>query len=172
LADASCWMIALAMKEICFFTQGLKNMKVMPGAEEMARFLDSHGVPRGLITRNVKESVAHFHTSVFPHKPFNPALARCFTPPKPSPASLLHICSHWGIEPHEVVMVGDSPADDIACGNAAGATTILIDYERRYDTAALPAPHQPMHHVHSMHEVRDVLQQQCRLSPPVAVESV
>lgn len=134
----------------------------------MAEFLDVNGVPRGLITRNVMESVAHFHASVFPHHPFNPALARCFTPPKPSPASLLHICTQWDISPHEVVMVGDSPPDDIACGNAAGAVTILIDYERRYDAAALPASQQPTHHVFSMLEVRDVLQQQCTLSPPAA----
>lgn len=146
--------------------QGLKDMKVMPGAADMAQFLDINNVPRGLITRNVKESVAHFHESVFPIKePFQPALARCFTPPKPSPASLLHICGAWGIAPHEVAMVGDSPADDIVCGNAAGAVTILIDFERRYDTAALPATQQPTHHVFSMHEVRDVLQQQCTLHP-------
>lgn len=144
----------------------------MPGAADIAQFLDGNGVPRGLITRNVKESVAHFHSSVFPHKAFQPALARCFTPPKPSPASLLHICSQWGIAPQEVVMIGDSPADDIACGNAAGAVTILIDYERKYDTAALPAAHQPTHHVYSMQEVREVLQQQCTLSSPVVGDSV
>jgi phosphoglycolate phosphatase-like HAD superfamily hydrolase len=63
-------------------------------------------------------------------------------------------------------MVGDSPADDMACGNAAGALTILIDYQRKYDAAALPAQHQPRHHVHSMREVIEVLQTQCRLETP------
>ena len=65
-------------------------------------------------------------------------------------------------------MVGDSPADDIACGNAAGAVTILIDYERRYEVAALPAAHQPTHHVYSMPEVINVLAQKCTLEPPAA----
>ena len=92
-------------------------MKLMPGTQEIAEALDALGVPRGLITRNVQSSVAHFHATVFSPPPFNPALARCFTPYKPAPDSLQHICSTWGIEPAHVVMIGDSAKDDIVCGN-------------------------------------------------------
>ena len=97
--------------------QSLAKMKLMPGTQEIAEALDALGVPRGLITRNVQSSVAHFHATVFSPPPFNPALARCFTPYKPAPDSLLHICSTWGIEPAHVVMIGDSAKDDIVCGN-------------------------------------------------------
>jgi phosphoglycolate phosphatase-like HAD superfamily hydrolase len=146
--------------------QALQDMKVMPGTEEVAELLDTLGVPRGVVTRNVLESVDHFHAHVFHRSPFAPALARCFQPAKPSPAALLHICSQWGIPAHEAVMVGDSPKDDIVAGNRAGATTILIDTARQYDLAALPADQQPSFHVFSMEEVRDVLRTRLSLSAP------
>jgi histidinol phosphatase-like enzyme len=53
-------------------------------------------------------------------------------PYKPSPIALQHICESWGIQPSEVIMVGDSAKDDIVCGNCAGAVTVLLDSEGRY----------------------------------------
>ncbi|KAL0366813.1 UNVERIFIED_CONTAM: Haloacid dehalogenase-like hydrolase domain-containing protein [Sesamum radiatum] len=47
---------------------------------------------------------------------FSPALSREFRPYKPDPAPLLHICSNWGVQPGEVMMIGDSLKDDVACG--------------------------------------------------------
>lgn len=135
----------------------------MPGTDKVTELLDSKGIPRGLITRNVLDSVHHLHQKFFSHKPFDPALARCFTPFKPSPAGLLHICERWGIDPSESVMVGDSAKDDIVSGNAAGAMTILIDVERKYDLAKLPADQQPDFHVFSMSEVLQILQERCQL---------
>lgn len=135
----------------------------MPGADAVTELLDSKAIPRGLVTRNVLDSVHHLHSKFFSHKPFDPALARCFTPVKPSPAALLHICERWGIPPNEAVMVGDSAKDDIVSGNAAGAVTILIDVERKYDLAKLPADQQPDFHVFSMAEVLEILRGRCQL---------
>lgn len=45
---------------------------------------------------------------------YNPALSREFRPYKPDPAPLLHICSTWGIHPNEIMMIGDSPRDDVS----------------------------------------------------------
>ena len=43
----------------------------MPGAAELCGWLDSRGVPRGLLTRNVRASVEHFHANhLVPHAPF------------------------------------------------------------------------------------------------------
>jgi len=59
--------------------------------------------------------------------PFDPALSRDFKPPKPSPAAI-HACAEaWGVDARELVMVGDSLADDVVAGNRAGAHTILLD---------------------------------------------
>lgn len=44
---------------------------------------------------------------------FSPALSREFRPYKPDPAPLLHICSTWEVQPHEVMMIGDSLKDDV-----------------------------------------------------------
>lgn len=151
------------------WVQSLKNMQVMPGAADVAQHLDRLSIPRGLITRNVLTSVDHFHKTAFPEPPFHPALARCFTPYKPAPDALLHICKTWGIDPKHAVMVGDSAKDDIVCGNRAGATTILIDVERTYEGKTLPAEHTPTFHVFSMDELLRVLQHECELAPRVAV---
>jgi phosphoglycolate phosphatase-like HAD superfamily hydrolase len=138
-------------------------MKLMPGAADVARLLDSLGIPRGLITRNVLSSVSHFHSTTFQERPFAPALARCFKPYKPAPDGLLHICKSWGIDPQRVVMVGDSPKDDIVCGNRAGAVTVLFDSEHQHLLEDLPTEQQPTFHVSSMHEMMDMLLNRCQL---------
>lgn len=51
---------------------------------------------------------------------FLQSLTREFTPPKPDPAPLLHICRDWGVHPKNVVMVGDH-LHDIQCGKSAGS---------------------------------------------------
>lgn len=49
-----------------------------------------------------------------PQITFSPALSREFHPYKPDPAPLSHICSAWGVQPNEVIMVGDSLKDDVS----------------------------------------------------------
>jgi hypothetical protein len=82
----------------------------MPGLHDLCELLDSTGVPRGLITRNVKSSIEYFHANHFSARArFEPAISReCAFPYKPSPAALLHICEQWGVPPGECLMVGDS----------------------------------------------------------------
>ncbi|KAL6503535.1 hypothetical protein OROGR_025458 [Orobanche gracilis] len=94
-----------------FEKQGLDRLQIMPG--------------RGLITRNVKDAVDLFHRRF--GMIFSPALSRDFRPYKPDPAPLLHICSIWDVQPNEVMMIGDSLKDDVACGKRAGAFTCLLD---------------------------------------------
>jgi hypothetical protein len=49
----------------------------MPGTLDLARCLDAAGVPRGLITRNVRRSVDHFHATCCQGlAPFSPAITR------------------------------------------------------------------------------------------------
>jgi phosphoglycolate phosphatase-like HAD superfamily hydrolase len=150
-------------------TQALKDMKVMPGVAELATLLDSVGVPRALVTRNVLKSVHHFHSEVFQERaPFSPALARCFRPYKPYPDSILHVCETWNISPENCVMIGDSAKDDIVCGKRAGSHTILIDVLKSVDRERLPDEQQPSFHVHSMHDVAQVLQNHFTHKAPTA----
>ncbi|XP_077228768.1 haloacid dehalogenase-like hydrolase (HAD) superfamily protein isoform X3 [Tasmannia lanceolata] len=107
-------------------------MATLLGAAELCGFLDSRKIRRGLITRNVKSAVDMFHLRF--GLEFSPALSREFRPYKPDPAPLLHIISTWGVQPDEVMMIGDSLKDDVACGKRAGAFTCLLDEKGRYDS--------------------------------------
>ncbi|GBF95282.1 hypothetical protein Rsub_08313 [Raphidocelis subcapitata] len=152
----------------------LADMKLMPGLHELCEALDAAGVPRGLITRNVKSSVEYFHSNHLTSlnlSPFEPAISReCAFPYKPSPAALLHVAESWGVAPSEVVMVGDSPKDDIVCGNRAGALTVLLDVDGRHSAGGageLSGEAAPTHVVASMGELRRLLLERYRLLPPL-----
>ncbi|KAI5074763.1 hypothetical protein GOP47_0010724 [Adiantum capillus-veneris] len=134
-----------------------ERLQIMPGAVGLCSFLDSRKLRRGLITRNVKASVDLFHQR-FGMKEFFPALSREFTPYKPHPAPFLHICKVWDMRPAEVMMIGDSAKDDIACGNRAGAVTCLLDLTGRYDDRQLSPDEQPNYRVKTLEEVQDILE--------------
>ncbi|CAM8991813.1 unnamed protein product [Rhodiola kirilowii] len=115
-----------------FERHGLDRLQIMPGTFELCSFLDEKKIRRGLITRNVKEAVDLFHTR-FGLK-FLPALSREFRPYKPDPAPLHFICSAWDVQPNEIIMIGDSLKDDVACGKQAGAYACLLDETGRYNS--------------------------------------
>ncbi|KAL3329165.1 hypothetical protein AABB24_036321 [Solanum stoloniferum] len=143
--------------------QGLDRLQIMPGAAELCSFLDSRNIRRGLITRNVKDAVDLFHER-FGVK-FSPALSREYRPYKPDPAPLLHICSTWEVQSNEVMMIGDSLKDDIACGKQAGAFTCLLDETGRYDAPEYAnVKHKPDYKVSSLVEVQSLLERDFELT--------
>ena len=113
--------------------EGRRTLKLMPGAAELAAWLQAHGVPSALVTRNSSTTLAHFHRHVWPSAPLSPAISRDATwPSKPDPAALLHIGELWRVDSmDQLCMVGDSPSNDVAFGHAAGACTALLDTDRR-----------------------------------------
>ncbi|XP_015887716.3 haloacid dehalogenase-like hydrolase domain-containing protein At2g33255 [Ziziphus jujuba] len=144
--------------------QGLDRLQIMPGAAELCGLLDSKKIRRGLITRNINDAVDLFHQR-FGMK-FSPALSREFRPCKPDPAPLLHICSIWEVEPNEVIMVGDSLKDDVACGKRAGAFTCLLDESGRYNAPEYAnVDHKPDFKVSSLTEVYSLLERHFELVP-------
>lgn len=147
-----------------FEKKGLDSLQIMPGLSQLYEFLESKNIRRGLITRNVKASVDIFHQRF--GMTFSPALSREFRPYKPDPAPLLHICSTWGVQPHEVMMVGDSLKDDVACGKSAGAFACLLDETGRYDSSGyVDVQFQPDYKVSSLAEVQCILQRDFDLIP-------
>ncbi|KAL3359871.1 hypothetical protein AABB24_016392 [Solanum stoloniferum] len=137
--------------------QGLDRLQIMPGAAELCSFLDSRNIRRGLITRNVKDAVDLFHERF--NVKFSPALSREYRPYKPDPAPLLHICSTWEVQSNEVMMIGDSLKDDVACGKQAGAFTCLLDETGRYDAPEYAnVQHKPDYKVSSLVEVQSLLE--------------
>lgn len=138
--------------------QALRDMKIMPGAVELCKELDDRGMPRAIVTRNVSSSVKFFHDTHFPLPPFHPSLSREFEPFKPDPASLEYIARHWGVGSGELVMIGDSCRDDVGAGRNAGAVTVLIDEDKRWEGVDDPKlPVRPDFIVHDLVECRMVL---------------
>ncbi|KAL3828312.1 hypothetical protein ACJIZ3_017114 [Penstemon smallii] len=147
-----------------FEKQGMDRLQIMPGAAKLCGFLDSRNIRRGIITRNVKEAVDLFHNRF--GIIFSPALSREFRPYKPDPAPLLHICSNWGLQPHEVMMIGDSLKDDVACGKRAGAFTCLLDETGRYDSPEYEnVEFKPDYKVSSLLQVHSLLENNFNLNP-------
>eukprot|EP01018_Ginkgo_biloba_P013304 Gb_36025 [translate_table: standard] len=147
-----------------FERQAHERLQIMPGALELCALLDARQIRRGLITRNVKASVDLFHLR-FGMNEFRPALSREFRPYKPHPAPLLHICMAWAVPPSEVMMVGDSVKDDIACGKRAGAITCLLDESGRYDDTDTSLDPQPDFKVNSLFQLSTLLQTEYELTP-------
>jgi phosphoglycolate phosphatase-like HAD superfamily hydrolase len=114
---------------------GRRTLQLMPGAAELGTWLHSHGIPMALVTRNSAATVSHFMENVWPSHlpPLSLAISRDDGfPPKPDPSALLAISKSWGVEScHALLMVGDSPANDILFGKAAGLRTALLDTGRR-----------------------------------------
>jgi HAD superfamily hydrolase (TIGR01509 family) len=99
-----------------------------PGAVELVRELAGRGYRLGILTRNARE-LAHVTLEAL-------GLADCFAvddvlgrdeaPHKPDPGGLLKLAQAWGVEPSQMVMVGDYRFD-LDCGRAAGTQTVLVN---------------------------------------------
>lgn len=100
------------------------------GAVALVRSLHQAGLQLGILTRNAHELALLTLQAI--------GLADCFAPenilgrdeaaPKPDPAGLLQLAGRWRVEPQKLLMIGDHHID-LACGRAAGATTVLINQQ-------------------------------------------
>lgn len=151
------------------------RLKIMPGVPELSAMLDARGIPRGLLTRNIRSAVEHFHEN-FPLPAFAPSVTReCAFEYKPDPAGLLHMCDTWGIFPRECVLVGDSLKDDVRCGNRAGAVTVWFNFENKPtpNFADMDPEQRPTHVVTSMQQLQRIIEEQYHLlQPAVAAKAV
>ena len=111
-------------------TCGLKD-----GAAEVCEELRRRGIKCAILTRNSRRSV---ETVLGRHGiAVDVVVTREDAPPKPSPDPVLLIARRFGVEPRELLVVGDY-VFDIEAGRAAGALTALFldGRPRKYDVAA------------------------------------
>ena len=115
------------------------TMQLAPGVLEMANWLHAHEIKIALVTRNTQKTVSIFHERLWkPFRPFEPAISRDFVfpklPPKPDPAALFYIADLWNckLPSDDIIMVGDSPSNDIVFGKRAGVKTVLVDTGRKF----------------------------------------
>ncbi|AOW04408.1 HAD-like domain-containing protein [Yarrowia lipolytica] len=113
------------MKLRAIETRAMVDMTAQPGLLPLMDYLKKHSVKKTICTRNFPAPVQHLLDAFLSDHVFEPIVTREFKPPKPHPQGILNICKEWGVEPGNVIMVGDS-VDDMAAGKSAGATTILL----------------------------------------------
>mmetsp|Transcript_5825 Transcript_5825/g.6773 ORF Transcript_5825/g.6773 Transcript_5825/m.6773 type:complete len:343 (+) Transcript_5825:114-1142(+) len=114
------------------------EMTLMDGASELCNYLDSRGIKRAVLTRNVDKSIGVMHNLLWKEASvpeFTPAVSRdtkgkdgiTTLASKPSPDGIRHICDSWNCTPQTVIMVGDSSADDmVAASRANCAAKVLL----------------------------------------------
>lgn len=103
------------------------KMTLRPGALELLSWLRAHHIPSAIVTRNLRARVDQLHELLGEHR-FEPVLDRSYWPPKPHPASILHIISGWGHSPSSTWMVGDS-SHDLHAAKAAMVKGVLVRHD-------------------------------------------
>lgn len=113
--------------------EATRTMKLMPGAPELMTWLRAHQIPTALVTRNTYKSAKALETKLGPLDVIVARDTHADILPKPHPAAMHYICDEWNIsDPSTLIMIGDSPANDIAFGKGAGTSTALLDSGRQY----------------------------------------
>lgn len=151
-------------------THYMRLQTPQPGLADLMTYLETRNIRKGICTRNFEGPVTHLldkflggngtpsldgsdelaadvkvetikGVSGHDGARFYPIVTRDFTPPKPSPAGILHIARAWNLvtpsgEPDGsgLIMVGDS-IDDMLAGRAAGAATVLLLHGDNADVA-------------------------------------
>ena len=99
------------------------------GAEDLIRFIKRRGLPVGILTRNRLPSIARTleNFSRTGLSDFDLIITRDDpVSPKPSPEGVLQAAGRFGINPDELLVVGDFYFD-IQAGQRAGALTVMLD---------------------------------------------
>lgn len=119
--------------------KAIQDMALMDGIGELCKYMDSIGMQRAVLTRNVQLSIDVMHDKLWEKhsvKEFYPSIHRLSVddkgntlPTKPNPDSIHHICQIWNCSPSQILMVGDTPADDIVAAYRAGCGgRVLLKY--------------------------------------------
>lgn len=105
------------------------------GARELLDYLRSRGIPATLLTRNSRRSADTACRRHGVH--FDVIVAREDSAPKPSPEPVRLTARKLGLEPRDLLVVGDYKYD-IESGRAAGAQTALLTNGKKpgFDVAA------------------------------------
>jgi len=105
-----------------------ETCELCAGARDILDYLSACGVRTALLTRNSRKSV---DTVCGRHGlRFDVVVTREISEPKPSPEPVRYICRALGVRPEETLVVGDY-LYDVQAGQAAGASTLLLDGPHR-----------------------------------------
>lgn len=109
-----------------------QQMTLMPGCSEVLAWLSHHQIPRALVTRNSQTTADAFCQKLPSEFSFQRAITRDDEgiPPKPDPTAMKVLANDvFGCEASEILMVGDSVANDVVFGKNSGTQTALLVQE-------------------------------------------
>lgn len=112
------------------------HMIPQPGLNELMDYIVFKQLKMTILTRNFLIPVEHLRSNFLKDYPMSPIITREFRPPKPAPDGILLIAETWGVDPRELIMIGDS-IDDMQAGRSAGALTVLLENDVNKDVADL-----------------------------------
>jgi len=104
--------------------RAIRDCNLRPGVQDVMDALRQAGMKVGLLTRNSRRSVQMLLERF--ELDFDCCVTRDDASPKPSPEPLLKMAACVGVEPGEMLMVGDY-IFDMQAGHAAGARTAFLE---------------------------------------------
>lgn len=156
--------------------EGRKTLQLMPGAVQVNKWLAAHEIRTALVTRNtcttaqvLMELLRKEDESIPCMDPVISRESHAHLPPKPDPTALHEIAQHWNIQDtQELLMVGDSPVNDVAFGKAAGARTALLSSHTK--SSASSNRHDADIHVNHLIELPRHIWNACFIDGPLGAD--
>jgi phosphoglycolate phosphatase len=126
--DAALFAKALPIYEAHYTNHLSTNTRPYAGVLEGIQIMQQNGLRLACITNKAKAFTLPLLRATKLHDEFEIILSGDSLPKKkPDPMPLLHICKHFGIHPHEALLIGDSLNDAIAA-RAAGCHVFCVTY--------------------------------------------
>ena len=127
-ADPDLLNRALPIFERCYTEVNGRYTKIYPGVSEGLERLRANGIPLACVTNKSTRFTLPLLEMVGLARYFKAVVAGDTLPrKKPDPAPLLHAAETLGVEPREMVMIGDS-VNDAQAARAAGCPVICVTY--------------------------------------------
>ena len=119
---------AMPIFERCYTEVNGRYTKIYPGVSEGLERLRANAMPLACVTNKSTRFTLPLLDKVGLAPYFRAVVAGDTLPrKKPDPAPLLHACVVLGVEPREMVMIGDS-VNDAQAARAAGCPVICVTY--------------------------------------------
>jgi HAD superfamily hydrolase (TIGR01549 family) len=151
LAEAPAWERERVETILAEFEQdGVEHAELNPGALELLDALRQRGMPTGLLTRNSRRSVEAVCRKF--GLVFDAVFTRNDAPSKPSPEPVWRMASAWGLNPSEILVVGDFKWD-MVCAHNAGARSVWLSNGDAMPSWAGEADHT----IHSLSALLDII---------------
>jgi len=130
---------------------------VFPGVLDILKELKGRGIKMGIVTSGENSNCAKELEECGVSEYFDIIVGSDDTDiHKPEPEPALICCRAFGVDPSEVIMVGDSK-HDIACGNKAGCTTVYVGWSLCADGRTLEGVEKPDYIINSAEDFFEIL---------------